>query len=92
MPFLHNVVSSLVFILVILILIFLYPTVGLCIQLARVFGGLIQENIAEMKPKPTVEKIGHAVAIGVYVLFFLLFGIVALPFYIVGWVVGQATT
>ena len=87
-PFLHNLVSMVILLFVIGILVILYPTIGLSIHLAGIFRILMSENIAQMRRKPTVEKIGHAVSIGVFLVFFCVFGIVALPFYLLGLYVG----
>ena len=88
-PFLHNLVSMVILYLVIGILVILYPTIGLSIHLAGIFRILMAENIVQMRRKPPVERIGHAVSIGVFLVFFCAFGIVALPFFLLGWFVGK---
>lgn len=84
-PFLTNVVTSFALIVAICILSLLYPTIGLFTQLTATFLRLIRETFVEMKPKPPVEKVGHAVAIGVYATCVLVFGVFTLPFYLIGY-------
>lgn len=46
------------------------------------------DNIDRMHGKYAAEKIGYAVSIGVYFVFFSLFATISLPFYLLGLVVG----
>ena len=67
------------------LLIVLYPTVGLAMQLTQTFWHLIKETFLEMKPRPAAEKVGHGVAIGIYALCLSVFAVVTLPTYIAAW-------
>jgi hypothetical protein len=88
-PFLHNLVSLGVFLLVLAVLVGLFPTIGLCVHLTGVFAALIRQEAAEMASKPVVEKIGHAVALGIYAICYCAFGMIAFPFFVLGWLVGK---
>lgn len=82
LPYLANLVTSLALVLAACLLILLYPTVGLAMQLTQTFLQLIKETFLEMKPQPAVEKIGHGIAISIYGLCWSLFAVISLPFYI----------
>lgn len=85
LPYLANLVTSLTLIIVLCLLILLYPTVGLSMQLAQTFLQLIRETFVEMKPKPAVEKVGHGVAISVYAVCLATVGVLTTPFYLVAY-------
>lgn len=85
LPYLANLVTSLALILTILLLVLLYPTIGLSMQLAQTFLQLIKETFVEMKPRLAVEKIGHGVAIAVYSVCLVVFGVITLPFYMIAY-------
>lgn len=87
-PFIQNVVAVVVILIVLALLVVFYPTVGVCIHLTGYFRCLISDTISEMDSKQPVERIGQTVAIIIYAVFFVLFGVVALPFYILGLVAG----
>ncbi len=78
--------TSLTLIVTVLLLIILYPTIGLAMQLTQTFWQLIKETFLEMKPRPAAEKIGHGVAMGIYALCLSVFAIITLPFYIAAYV------
>lgn len=80
--------AVIVILFVITLLVLLYPTIGLCIHLTGIFSCLISDTIVEMRAKQAVERIGQTVAIGIYAVFFVLFGAISLPFYLLGNVVG----
>jgi hypothetical protein len=84
-PYLANLVTSLALILTLGLLLLLYPTIGLSMQLTQTFLHLIKETFLEMKPKPAVEKLGHGIAIGVYAVCLLVFGVITLPFYVIAY-------
>gem|GEM_PF-6876726 len=86
LPYLANLITSLTLILTVCLLILLYPTIGLAMQLTQTFLRLIKETFVEMKPMPAVEKLGHGVAISVYGVCLSLFAVITLPFYIVAYV------
>jgi uncharacterized paraquat-inducible protein A len=88
-PYLHNVVSLVVFVLVLVVLFALYPTIGLAVHLTLVFSVLIRQSADDMAARPVVEKMGQGVAIGIYAVFYCVFGAVALPFFVLGWSVGK---
>jgi hypothetical protein len=85
LPYLANLVTSLALLLTLCLLILLYPTIGLSMQLAQSFLQLIKETFLEMKPKPAVEKIGHGVAITVYGVCLAVVGVVTTPFYLIAY-------
>ena len=87
-PFIHNFVAVVVFLFVITLLVLLYPTIGLCVHLTGIFYCLISDTIVEMRAKPPVDRIGQTVAIGIYAVFFVLFGAISLPFYVLGSAAG----
>lgn len=85
LPYLANLVTSLVLLITLCLLIVLYPTIGLSMQLTMTFWHLIKETFLEMKPRPAVEKVGHGVAIGVYSVCLTAFGLITIPFYIIAY-------
>ena len=85
LPYLANLITSLALIVAICLLVLLYPTIGLSMQLMLTFQQLIKETFLEMKPKPAVEKVGHGVAIGVYAVCLVVFGVIAFPFYVIAY-------
>jgi hypothetical protein len=82
LPYLANLVTSLALILTVCLLILLYPTIGLAMQLTQTFLQLIKETFVEMRPRPAVEKIGHGVAISIYGICLSLFAVISIPFYV----------
>ena len=86
LPYLANLVTSLALIIAVCLLILLYPTIGLAMQLTQTFLHLIRETFLEMKPRPAVEKIGHGVAISVYGVCLSLFAVITIPFYVAAFV------
>ncbi len=85
LPYLANLMTSLALIIAICLLMVLYPTVGLSMQLTQTFLQLIKETFLEMKPRPAVEKVGHGVVIGVYAVCLIVFGVITLPFYLIAY-------
>lgn len=85
LPYLANLVTSLALIITVCLLILLYPTVGLSMQLTQTFLQLIKETFVEMKPRLAVEKVGHGVAITVYAVCLAAVGVVTLPFYLIAY-------
>lgn len=87
-PFIQNFLAVVVILIVLALLVVLYPTAGVCIHLTGYFRRLISDTISELDPKQPVERIGQTVAILIYAVFFVLFGAIALPFYVLGNVAG----
>lgn len=85
LPYLANLVTSLALIITLCLLIVMYPTIGLSMQLTLTFWYLIKETFLEMEPKPAVEKVGHGVAIGVYTVCLTAFGLITIPFYVIAY-------
>ena len=67
-PFLAQALVFLTSCVVLVILALLYITVGLIAQISAIFSYLIQQARQDMQGKPTIEKTGFIVAIGVYFL------------------------
>jgi hypothetical protein len=85
-PYLAQALVLITSCVVLVILALLYITVGLISQVSSIFSYLIQQARQDMRGKPTIEKTGYIVAIGVYFLMWAPLWIVQLPLFIVGWI------
>lgn len=85
-PFVTDVIVLCVSCIVLVILAILYVTVGVVAHVSSIFTSLIEQAREDMQGKPTIEKTGYIVAIGVYFAFLAPLWLIQLPFLIVGWI------
>lgn len=85
-PFLTQALVFIVSCIVLLILAVLYITVGFVAQVSSIFWRLIRQARHDMQGKPTIEKTGFIVAIGIYSVIWAPLWLIQLPLFIVGWI------
>lgn len=85
-PFFPQFIEAIVLLFVVLVTTALYLTVGIASQIAGIFQSLMLDARHEIKTGNLVEKSAYAVAGGIYVLLWLPFSLVLLPFTLLGWI------
>jgi hypothetical protein len=84
-PYFPQLIESFVLILVGGITLVLYLTAGIASQIAGILQSLMMDARQEIKTGSLVEKSAYAVAAGVYLLIWLPFWLILLPFTLLGW-------
>lgn len=85
-PFFPQFIEAVVLVFVILVTTALYLTVGIASQVAGIFQSLMLDARHEIKTGSLVEKSAYAVAGGIYVMLWLPFWLLLLPFTLLGWI------
>ncbi len=85
MPFFPQFIEAVVLVFVILVTAGLYLTIGIASQVAGIFQSLMLDAQHEIKTGSLVEKSAYAVAGGIYVVLWLPFWLLLLPFTLLGW-------
>ncbi len=85
-PFFPQFIEAVVLIFVVLVTTALYLTVGIASQIAGIFQSLMLDARHEIKTGSLVEKSAYAVAGGIYVILWLPFWLLLLPFTFLGWI------
>jgi hypothetical protein len=80
LPYLQSIVATFAGIAVFVFLCVLYPTLGVVIQVARLFLNLASDSYRRMQEVKDFELIGYAVAIGFFLACSAPFLLAALPF------------
>ena len=83
-PYLAQLIQIVVLTSVLALFAVLYITIGVVTQAAGVFRGLIIEAQKHLREGSTVERSGTAISIGIYLLLFLPFWMIQLPFSLIG--------
>ena len=83
-PYLPQLIQLVVLTSVLALFAVLYITIGVVTQAAGVFRGLIIETQKHLREGSTVERSGTAISIGIYLLLFLPFWMIQLPFSLIG--------
>ena len=85
-PYFPQLIEAVVLLFVALVTTALYLTVGIASQIAGIFQSLMLDAQHEIKTGSLVEKSAYAVAGGIYVILWLPFWLVLLPFTFLGWI------
>lgn len=85
-PFFPQLIESTVLLFVLVVTMGLYLTIGIASQVAGIFQSLMLDARHEIKSGSLVEKSAYAVAGGIYVILWLPFWLVLLPFTLLGWI------
>lgn len=85
-PYLPQLIEFVVLLFVIIVTIALYLTVGIASQIASIFQSHMLEARREIKSGSLVEKSAYAVAGGIFVILWLPFWLLLLPFTLLGWI------
>lgn len=88
-PYLPQIIHSIVICLILLILFFLYLTVGIISQISSTFWNLIVQTGEKIDLNKPIESSAYAIAIGVYFILFLPFFLFQFPFWLLGWFVSK---
>jgi predicted RNA-binding Zn-ribbon protein involved in translation (DUF1610 family) len=83
-PYLPQLIQIAVLTSVLALFGVLFVTIGVAMQAAGVFRGLILEAQKHLREGSTVERSGTAISIGIYSLLFLPFWMIQFPFSLVG--------
>ncbi|MCX7047314.1 MAG: hypothetical protein NTX50_17735 [Candidatus Sumerlaeota bacterium] len=89
-PFIAQVIESIVYLIIVVLLAPLFLTVGIASQISQVLWRLIEEAQIHVKESTTIEKSAYAIATAVYFILFFPFWIVQLPFWFIGWIWEKA--
>jgi len=85
-PILPQVLQTIVLSFVVLIISFLYVTIGIASQIGGTFLNLIRDSRKQMATDSTaLSKSAYAIAIGIYALLYLPCWIITLPFWLIGY-------
>ena len=84
-PFVTQVIQAIVLTLVFLILTVLAGTVGIAIQIGGVFHVLLLDATSKFKVGGFAERSAYAICAGIYLILFIPFWLVQLPFSTLGW-------
>jgi hypothetical protein len=85
LPYFPQVVEVAVLLFVLVVTTILYLTIGIASQVSGIFQNLMLDARHQIKTGSLVEKSAYAVAAGIYLLLWLPFWILLLPFTILGW-------
>jgi len=85
LPYFPQVVEVVVLLFVLVVTTILYLTIGIASQVSGIFQSLMLDARHQIKTGSLVEKSAYAVAAGIYLLLWLPFWILLLPFTILGW-------
>ena len=83
-PYLPQLIQLAVLASVLALFGVLFITIGVVMQAAGVFRGLILDTQKHLREGSTVERSAQAINIGIYSLLFLPFWMIQLPFSLVG--------
>lgn len=84
-PFFPQFIEAVVLLFVVLVMTALYLTVGMASQVAGIFHSLMLDAQHEIKSGSLIEKSAYAVTGGIYVVLWLPFWLLLLPFTLLGW-------
>lgn len=85
-PFFPQLIQVAVLGFVVLIIAALYLTIGIVSQIESIFMSLMLDSRHDIKSGSLVEKSAYAVAAGIFLLCWLPFFLVLLPFTLLGWI------
>ncbi len=84
-PYFPQVIEAAALGFVIVIMVILYLTIGIASQILSIFQGLMLDASREIKTGSLVEKSAYAIATGIYLILWVPFWLVLLPFAALGW-------
>ena len=90
LPYLPQLLQTLVVVIIILVLLFLYLTIGVIAQITSGIASLIRDAAQQIQStKRMEEKAAYGIAIGIYVLILLPFWVIQGPFWLIGKIANQ---
>lgn len=84
-PFVAQGIQCIVLAFVLVLLVVLAATIGIAIQVGGVFHVLLLDATSKFKVGGYAERSAYAICAGIYLMLFIPFWIVQLPFSILGW-------
>jgi gas vesicle protein len=85
-PFVAQLIEGVVLFLSLVITTILFLTIGIASQIETTLRNLINNSTKDRSSDSHVEKSALAIAAGVYMIFWLPFWIILLPFNLLGWI------
>ena len=85
LPYFPQAIEVVVLLFVLVVTTILYLTVGIASQISGIFQSLMLDARHQIKTGGLIEKSAYAVAAGIYLLLWLPFWLLLLPFSILGW-------
>ncbi|MBK8639093.1 MAG: hypothetical protein IPN92_12770 [Chromatiaceae bacterium] len=85
-PFVAQLIEVVVLFLSLAITTILFLTIGIASQIETTLRNLINNSIQDRSSDGHVEKSAQAIAAGVYMIFWLPFWVILLPFNLLGWI------
>jgi len=89
-PFIAQIIQGMVLLFVFLVLFCLTATVGIAIQVGGVFHVLLIDATSKFKTGGFAERSAYAICAGIYLLLFVPFWFLQLPFAVLGWLWTQS--
>lgn len=84
-PFIAQIIQGTVLVFVLALIFLLAATVGIAIQVGGVFHVLLLDATSRFKTGGFAERSAYAICAGIYLLLFIPFWILQLPFATLGW-------
>lgn len=80
-PYVQVAFAAAAFVIVLVVLALLYPTVGVFLQITEILASVTNVAYQRLQAAEDFERIGHATAVGVLFLIYLPFALIGWPLY-----------
>jgi hypothetical protein len=91
-PFIPQIIKSLVLFLLLIVLPLIYISIGVISQISELLWDLMEESKRKIKGNSLIDASGYAIANAVYFILFVPFWLVQLPFLFISWLIRQYKT